>query len=92
MRWPGLSLVIIYFLCVYMLLLHSLVLSNLCPFSLLTVFLLFPREVGYRATRVFDSGYITMVSPSINFIPLQCVKDKAVPLQALSDPDSPQIS
>ena len=45
MRWPGFSLVIIYFLCVYMVLLHSLVLCDLCPFFLLMMFLLVPWKL-----------------------------------------------
>ena len=41
-----------YFLCVYMVLLRSLFLCDLCHFSLLMVFYFGPLEIGYRATRV----------------------------------------
>jgi len=44
------------FLCVDMLLLHALVLCDLCYFSLIISFR--PLEVGYKATKVFDSGSI----------------------------------
>ena len=49
---------LIYFLCVCMVLLHSLVLCELCPFFSTYGVSLGPLEVGYRATRVFDSGWI----------------------------------
>jgi len=42
MRWLGLSLVITYFPCVDLVLLHSLVLCDLCHFSAIMVFLLVP--------------------------------------------------
>ena len=48
MRWLNLSLVIAYFLCVYVLLLHSLVLCDLCPFSLRMVFVLVPWRTAAR--------------------------------------------
>ena len=43
----------VYFLCVYMVLLRSLVLCDLCLFSTYGVSFR-PLEVGYRATKVFD--------------------------------------
>jgi hypothetical protein len=57
MRWPGLSLVITYFLCAYVVLhrwfyvIYAFLFSTYgVSFGLL--------EVGYRVTRVFESGWL----------------------------------
>ena len=58
MRLLGLALVINYFLYICMLLLHSLVLCEFVPFVSAYGVSFRPLEVGYRATRIFDSGWI----------------------------------
>jgi hypothetical protein len=54
----GLFLVINYFLCICMVLLRSLVLCDLYRFFSAYGVCFGPLEVGYTATRDFDSGWI----------------------------------
>ena len=57
MSWPVLFLVIVCFLFIDVVLLRSLVLCGLYLVSLMGCLLVI-QELGYKATRFFDSGWI----------------------------------
>ena len=58
MRLLGLFWMIVYFLYICMVLLRLLVLCDLCLFLSTYVISFSPLKIGYRATRILDSGWI----------------------------------
>jgi hypothetical protein len=88
MSLPGLSLVINCILCLYIVLINSLVLRDLCLFFCTYVVSFGPLGVGYKVKKFFDSGWIEYFGgQGLNWVLFNIfLKDKAVPLQAWSGP------